>query len=85
MTPHDIAIEFLVPRAFQKYSTCMVHSDFLSPGKNSPLEGGEGGGPNTYCKLEPMVCGDLLISGEKLGQGGGEAKYLYRIRALQLF
>ena len=44
MTPHDIAIKFLVPRAFQKYSTCMVYSDFLSPGKNSPLEGGGGGG-----------------------------------------
>ena len=36
----NIVIEFLVPRAFQKYSTCMVYSDFLSPGKNSPLEGG---------------------------------------------
>ena len=32
----------LVPSAFQKYSTCMVYSDFLSPGKNSPLEGGGG-------------------------------------------
>ena len=32
MTPHDIAIKFLVPRAFQKYSTCMVYSDFLLPG-----------------------------------------------------
>ena len=30
----------------------MVYSDFLSPGKNSPLEG-EGGGPNTYCKFYP--------------------------------
>ena len=46
-------IVVLVPRAFQKYSTCMVYSDFLSPGKNSPLEGGEGGGPNTYCKFYP--------------------------------
>ena len=42
LTPHNIVIEFLVPRAFQKYSTCMVYSDFLSPGKNSPLEGGGG-------------------------------------------
>merc|ERR1711911_484342 len=39
LTPHNIVIEFLVPRAFQKFSTCMVYSDFLSPGKNSPLEG----------------------------------------------
>ena len=45
-------IVVLVPRAFQKYSTCMVYSEFLIPGKNSPLEGG---GPNTYCKLEPII------------------------------
>ena len=32
LTPHNIVIEFLVPRAFQKYSTCMVYSDFLLPG-----------------------------------------------------
>ena len=30
----------------------MVYSEFLIPGKNSSLEGG--GGPTTYCKLEPI-------------------------------
>ena len=39
-------IVVLVPRAFQKYSTCMVYSDFLLPGKNSPLERGDRGGAN---------------------------------------
>ena len=39
LTPHNIVIEFLVPRAFQKYNTCMVYSDFPIPGKNSPLPG----------------------------------------------
>ena len=34
----------------------MVYSDFLIPGKNSPLEGGGGeGGPNTYCKFYPVI------------------------------
>ena len=51
LTPHNIVIEFLVPRAFQKYNACLVYSDFPIPGKNSPLEGG--GGPNTYCKFYP--------------------------------
>ena len=40
LTPHNIVIEFLVPRASQKYSTCMIHSDFSIPGKNSTLGGG---------------------------------------------
>ena len=35
----------LVPRAFLKYSICMVYSDFLLSGKNPPLEGGEGQKP----------------------------------------
>ena len=39
VTPHNIAKDFLVPRAFQKYSTCMVYSDFPIPGKNPSLEG----------------------------------------------
>ena len=71
----------LVPRAFLKYSTCMVYSEFLLSGKNPPLEGG--GGPKTYCKLEPkdltyyhmtaaqglLEAGDILASSKKSSQG----------------
>ena len=37
---NDSVIEVLVPRAFLKYSTCMVYSEFLLSGKNPPLERG---------------------------------------------
>ena len=49
---HCIAIGFLVPRAFQKYITCMVCADFLISSRNSQM--GEGGrGANTYFKTLP--------------------------------
>ena len=51
LTPGNIVFGVLVPRASQKYSTCMVYTEFLISGRNPPLEGG--GGPKTYCKLEP--------------------------------
>ena len=37
----------LVPRAFQKYSICMVYSEFLFSGRNPTLEGRGGGGGAT--------------------------------------
>ena len=57
VTPGSSAIVVLVPRAFQKYSTCMVHSDFLISGKNSPLGegGGRGGGQKPIVNLALVV------------------------------
>ena len=43
----------LVPRAFQKYSTCMVYSEFLFSGKNQPLEGR--GGPKPIVNFARRV------------------------------
>ena len=51
LTPGSSATVVLVPRPFQKYSTCMVYSEFLFSGKNQPLEGE--GGPKTYCTYCP--------------------------------
>ena len=42
LTPGNIVIGVLVPMAFQKYSICMVYTDFILPGKNPPLGGGGG-------------------------------------------
>ena len=50
LTPGNIVFGVLVPRVSQKYSTCMVYTEFLISGRNPPLEGGGG---KTYCKLEP--------------------------------
>ena len=35
LTPQIIAIGVLVPRAFQKYTTCMVCDDFVISGEKS--------------------------------------------------
>ena len=43
VTPGNSAMGVLVPRAFQKCSTCMVYSEFWISGENPPLEGGGGG------------------------------------------
>ena len=42
LTPGNIVFGVLVPRASQKYSTCMVYTEFLISGRNPPLEGGGG-------------------------------------------
>ena len=38
LTPQNIVIGVLVPRAFQKYSTCMVCGDFLISNRNSQID-----------------------------------------------
>ena len=47
----------LVPRAFQKYSICMVYSEFLFSGRNPTLEGRGGGttGNDVEIRESPKV------------------------------
>ena len=44
LTPEAIDFGVLVPRAFQKYSTSLVFTEFLILGEISALEGGGVGG-----------------------------------------
>ena len=52
MTPHTTTTtNILVPKAFQKYSTCISSHEKIFSGKKLPL--GRGGGAYTYCKYDP--------------------------------
>ena len=49
--PGTLSLGSLYPGLLKKYSTCMIFTEFLIWGRNQPLGGG---GPKTYCKLEPF-------------------------------